>query len=530
MYSVFLVEDEIVTREGIRNSIHWDQTPFVLAGEAPDGELALPVIRDLKPDILITDIKMPFMDGLALARIVKKDHPWIKIIILSGHDEFHYAQEAISIGVEEFLLKPVSAMDMLNTLDKVRVRIEEEKNRLTGLEDLQLQVKNSEEMRREQFFRDLVSGSYNSAEAIEHARSYKIDLVSAGYVLLLIHLQIEADKKARKNLAGAIINRTIAERTDVFLFMPGVDTYALLYKNSDARLLDDDVYALVQGIKFEIERNTGLIVFIGIGSVTGHVEELSRSYTDADRAVRYMMFNGKHSIISVQDMQWNETGSTLDPDGNQVSERLRSIAPDDIDELIGLYNDIGGGRQGHSVSSSYYLMVFGDIIQVLSSLAEEYQANPRQVIPSAFNTREIQEAAKNKSTFNNEMKKLIMEWIHYRETRLENRHQSVVRRAKQYINEQYMSQDISLNSVAEHINVSPNHFSTVFSQEAGLTFIEYLSSVRINRAKQLLLHSRMKCSDIAGEVGYTDPHYFSFIFKKSVGMSPREYRSRGIED
>ena len=101
MYSVFLVEDEIVTREGIRNSIPWNGTPYTLAGEAPDGEIALPAIRDIKPDILITDIRMPFMDGLALARIIKRDQPWIKIIILSGHDEFEYAKEAISIGVED---------------------------------------------------------------------------------------------------------------------------------------------------------------------------------------------------------------------------------------------------------------------------------------------------------------------------------------------------------------------------------------------------------------------------------------------
>ncbi|GAB1483288.1 hypothetical protein MASR2M78_21040 [Treponema sp.] len=119
MYSVFLVEDEIVVREGIRDSIQWDQTSYVLAGEAPDGEMALSIIKDVKPDILVTDIKMPFMDGLALSRIVKKTLPWIKIIIISGHDEFQYAKEAISIGVEEYLLKPVSAKDMLASLDKV---------------------------------------------------------------------------------------------------------------------------------------------------------------------------------------------------------------------------------------------------------------------------------------------------------------------------------------------------------------------------------------------------------------------------
>ena len=119
MYKVFLAEDEIVVREGIRNSIPWEKIPYTLIGEAPDGEIALSMIQDLKPDILLTDIRMPFMDGLALSRIAKKSLPWLKIIILSGHDEFQYAREAISIGVEEYLLKPVSVQDMIKALDKV---------------------------------------------------------------------------------------------------------------------------------------------------------------------------------------------------------------------------------------------------------------------------------------------------------------------------------------------------------------------------------------------------------------------------
>ena len=119
MYKVFLVEDEIIIREAIRDNIDWGSHGFIFAGEAPDGELAVPLIEDIKPDILITDIKMPFVNGLELSRIVKKSMPWIKIIILSGHDEFEYTKEAISINVNEYLLKPISSSDLLNALKKV---------------------------------------------------------------------------------------------------------------------------------------------------------------------------------------------------------------------------------------------------------------------------------------------------------------------------------------------------------------------------------------------------------------------------
>ncbi|MDR1618326.1 MAG: response regulator, partial [Treponema sp.] len=186
MYKVFLVEDEIVVREGIRNSIPWEKTAYTLAGEAPDGEMALSIIKDIKPDILVTDIKMPFMDGLALSRIVKKTLPWIKIIILSGHDEFEYARKAISIGVEEYLLKPVSSRDMLAALDKIAARIDEEKEKLLSIEHLKKQMRSHTDILRERWLRDFVNGGIPSAEIIEQARELGLDLIAHSYVAALV--------------------------------------------------------------------------------------------------------------------------------------------------------------------------------------------------------------------------------------------------------------------------------------------------------------------------------------------------------
>ena len=127
MYSVFLVDDEPIVLEGIRTKIDWEAAGFTFAGEATDGELALSMIHEIKPDILITDIKMPFMDGLELSAAIKKTQPWIKIIILSGHDEFEYAKKAISIGVEDYLLKPFTSEEVTASLKKIAAQIEKER-------------------------------------------------------------------------------------------------------------------------------------------------------------------------------------------------------------------------------------------------------------------------------------------------------------------------------------------------------------------------------------------------------------------
>ncbi|MCQ2524771.1 MAG: response regulator, partial [Lachnospiraceae bacterium] len=116
---VFLVEDEYIIREGIKNIINWEGNGYTFCGEAADGELALPLISKTQPDIVITDIKMPFMDGLELSRLIKQKYPNIEIIILSGYDEFDYAKQGISIGVAQYLLKPISGADLLKAVNEV---------------------------------------------------------------------------------------------------------------------------------------------------------------------------------------------------------------------------------------------------------------------------------------------------------------------------------------------------------------------------------------------------------------------------
>ena len=165
MYKVFIVDDEVIVREGIRSKIDWDNTEFELAGEAADGEIALSMIQDIKPDILITDIKMPFMDGLELARMVKKIQPWIRIIILSGHDEFEYAKKAISIGIDDYLLKPFTAEDVLASMRKATMQIDKERKQLSAMTEMKEALKTKERLVQKEFLSDLVHG-------IRRARNY----------------------------------------------------------------------------------------------------------------------------------------------------------------------------------------------------------------------------------------------------------------------------------------------------------------------------------------------------------------------
>src|SRR5450759_707862 len=169
-YKVFFVEAEIVTREGIRDNVDWKANGFEYCGDASDGEMALPLLQTSRPDVLITDIKMPFMDGLQLSKIVRERMPWIKIIILSGHDEFDYAQKAIELGVTEYLLKPVTVKNIHHSLQKITTQLDREKKELKDLEELREQLEENRDTLRERLLLKLLAGSILSTDAIEQGQ------------------------------------------------------------------------------------------------------------------------------------------------------------------------------------------------------------------------------------------------------------------------------------------------------------------------------------------------------------------------
>ena len=193
MHSVFIVDDEIIVREGIREKIDWNTVPFSLVGEAGDGEIALSMIQDIKPDILITDIKMPFMDGLELSRLIKKIQPWIRIIILSGHDEFEYAKQAISIGIEDYILKPFTSEELLAALNSIASKLDEDKKRLDDIQQLKKRLDSTLVLERERFLTRLVLGDINLEDTLQRSAELSIDVSGRFYSVCVCAIYSQAE-------------------------------------------------------------------------------------------------------------------------------------------------------------------------------------------------------------------------------------------------------------------------------------------------------------------------------------------------
>jgi two-component system response regulator YesN len=280
-YKVFLVEDEIMTREGIRDAVDWAAAGYQFCGEAPDGEIALPLIRERRPETVITDIKMPFMDGLQLCRILKETLPGTKIIILSGHDEFKYAQEAIQIGVTEYLLKPIAPQELLAALRKIARQIDEERQVSAHLQALQDQMASHRSMLRERCLLDLVTGKSSSAEFIEQARALEIDLLAPWYQVLVVRPAQragapDAPHPARQQLDVAL-DELARDAGSIIAFRDSQDASVLILKGEAPAALASQAQRVTEALQ---ARMAGPIQ-IGAGPPTERLGMIAQSFAQA---------------------------------------------------------------------------------------------------------------------------------------------------------------------------------------------------------------------------------------------------------
>jgi len=521
MYKVFFVEDEIVVREGIKN-IDWESTEFVYAGDAPDGEMALPLINEIKPDIVVTDIKMPFLDGLALSKIIKNTLPDTKIVILSGHDEFSYAKEAISIGVTDYLLKPISADDLICALKKVAKVIDKEKDEKMKLEGIKMEFELNIDFLRNKFLADLVKGTIDSYNAIENAKNYNIDIIAKHFIVIVLELDPTAYIGNSEYAEVESVVNQIQKEYDIS-FWRDFDQLVVIAKGDDLQSLKAHVKEFCETLKKRLDEKINYNYSILIGKVANRIADIKKSYQSAIKAKNFKYLHGKKSIIYAENQE-NETDTIniMKYDRDTVYEFLLSGDVNYIKTFLDNYFKQIDPENLKSFMYRHYIFV--DILITVAKFAEKLGENPENIIPEISSI--------DKFLAENDTLESLLQYTHdaikkvilCRDSVKGKKYASFILKAKEYINANFQNEDFSLSDTAAQVNVSPSHFSAIFSQETGETFSEYLTKVRIKKACELLKCTDLKSSEIAYKVGYKDPHYFSFIFKKQMGMTPKEYR------
>lgn len=513
VFKVFLVEDEITTREGIRNNVDWRSAGFELCGEAPDGEIALSQIEATQPDVLITDIKMPFMDGLQLCKIIREHMPWMKIIIISGYNDFQYAQTAIKLGVTEYLVKPVSTQDLKAVLERVAIALNQEQVERAYLKRLRSQVEDNLGLLREKFLLRLVTGGESSISAVEQSQQLGLNILSPFYQVVLLEVKPGPgapfpDYPTCQRVERVIVD-LVSTNSDMLLTKKGLEEFVLVLKGENLEQLDQETPFMVNLIQNEVAQETGCQLVAGIGMPQQRLGDLHRSFAEALVKVKGLWEESQTGELKKLDhhvlRRFLENGQISD----LGTFMLRSIRPF-IQAAL------------RSRLLKHYIVI--DLALAATQFVSDLGGNPAQVIPTTYSDGDSLDRLTTLEQIEAEVHRLFSSAMVFRDRLTENNRAAVIQQAKTYIDNRYSDPDLSLNEVAAQVNFSPNHFSTVFRSEMGLTFRDYLSQVRIEQAKKLLANTAMKVFEIAYRCGYNDPHYFSLIFRRNCNQSPQQYR------
>ena len=542
MLKIFLAEDEVIVRETIKRMIPWEELGFELVGEAADGEMALPLLIRQKPDLLITDIKMPFMDGLTLAKLAKKELPELKIVILSGYDDFNYAKQAINIGVEDYLLKPITKNALIERLSEIRSRYEHEKTQKEYYEKFQREMQAYEKNSSRDFFEALVRGSMDMMEVYKKAEKLGVDIVAEAYNILIFTMNSEEDFSGQKEGYSEWEAETLEMLEEFFsghpsamLFRSNIFSYGVLLKGQKESIkeITKECVGKIQGILNRKESKREW--FLAVGQPVERLSQIKKSYHTASRAFSQRYLYGEN-ILYYDEMEMMEHRSgQADTNDNAYLKKVdvNALNPAILQKFLsnGLQEEtenfvkdyfyaIGQEPMESLVFRNYVILnVRFSVITFLKGLGCDTEGMEPE------NTEEILvESGKNIENAIAYAEKMISRAITIRDQNSGNKNRSILKTAVDFIDEHYMDEDISLNTAANVANVSSNHFSALFSQNMGQTFIEYLTSLRMNKAKELLRCTGMRSSEIAGEIGYKDAHYFSYLFKKTQGMTPSDYR------
>lgn len=528
LYKLALVDDEEDVRVSIAKKVDWNALGFELVGSVSNGEEALELAEQTHLDVVMTDIKMPFMDGLTLCAKLKENYKNTKVVLYSGFDDFELAREAVHLEAEEYLLKPISAKDLENVFGKVKENLDREFDERRNMENLYDFYQKNLPMMREHLLTGMLEGRLSEEQAQSMIKSYEMDFVAPYYAVAVVRPEVHGGKDA---LAGQMIYFSLLNLAKEYL-EKNVKSYTFMYIDSivsiarleQADAIQDFVYHMDQVCKMGA-RLLGVNVVAGVGLAYASLNKIAASYEDAKEALEYRIVIGSEAqVIYINDVEPKTTTDFL-PELQGLSAIIHSMKFGGKEEVAVVIAEFAKELKEGMVSVQQCQLAFMETMTELLKLMRNYQLDVTDVFEEGFDPyeeihkfRSIDEFASWLQDTCNKIRRMI------RQERNDTT-KTMTEKAKQYIEEHYSQSDLSVEDLCSHLNVSATYFSTMFKKAVGMSFVSYLTQVRLEHAVDLLNNTEDKSYIIAEKVGYTEPNYFSYVFKKKYGISPSKYRT-----
>lgn len=530
MYRFVIIDDEPVVREGMAGNIDWAAHGFELVAACRDGREGIAAIEEHEPHVVLSDICMPFVDGLELASFIAERYPATKTILLTGFDEFHYAQEAVKLQVRDFLLKPVTAAQLRGHLDMIYRELEAERSRSRHLERIQEQAKESLPLLRERFLHRLVRGVLSPDEQHRRVELLSLPLTGPWFCAFICDPDnVEASEELTVLAVQNVLSDVAEESGVAVAFATARGNAAAIVSEADPAAAEACALELAEVAAERVAAELGITISVGIGQAVNALEEIPAAYKGARQALEHRLVVGPNRITTLA-----QAGATpparapIDSSGlrSQFARGLKTGSREETEAalatLVGLLQDSGG-----SAELCYEQMhrLLADSLAALEAVGIDHRELP-DVGENAFAELATLKTLRDMQSWFERLALRVRERIgRNREHHSSDKAEAAVR----YIDEHYGSKDLSLSEVCKTLAVSKSYFSALFKEHTEMTFVEYLTNARIERAKELLLTTDLKSYEVADRVGFGDAHYFGLTFKKQVGATPTEYREARVE-
>ncbi len=532
-YSVLLVDDEEEVFQVIMKKLDWESMGFHIAGYARNGVEALEVAEELQVDVVMTDIKMPYMDGLTLCKKLKENYPKIKVIIFSGFDEFEYAKEAIKIEAEEYILKPINANELREVFERIKGNLDKEIDEKRNIDKLREYYMESLPVLQENFYTSLIDGRIPENAMEKYLANYQIHLNGPYYVVAALHIStsnLEKELVIDPFLMSVSVKRLVDEQltgkweSRAVMYLGDIVVIAQLAEEAEITRFTDMMDKICKMAK----RVCGACVTAGVGYVCSQLGQIPLSYQGAKNATSYRVLYGNARAISIAEMDPQENADIPweEPYIQKILKKIKMGEREPLGEAICEFTE---ALSRSRMSLQKYRILIMELITELSRFGANNQMNLDEIFGGDDDvyTQAMQL----------ESPEALGEWLQDNCLKMQKQvlsersdtTKSFVARAIEYVKEHYADQDLSIETICGCLNVSAAYFSTVFKKETGKTFINYLTDYRMQEAVDLLLTQNEKTYVIAEKVGYSDPNYFSYVFKKQFGMSPSKYKTSKMD-
>lgn len=526
MLKLMIVDDEHLVRDLFKRCLDWQELGIRIVGEAAGVREALEVIEEELPDIIFADIYMPFIDGIELSGIVRQMYPWIKIVILTGHEDFDYAKRSIQAGVYDFLLKPIDDREILRVILDLKAKIVAERAERDEHQRLKEQLTENLPYLKEKFLNELLQNKFYDLEIKEKLEYFQIKFESSPFQVAVLELSphnqkghFDAEEQLILEMQGmALIAEYFMTRPQLYIFFDYRQRMVIL--NNDSAT---NISIFLESIKTLIQRELNSSVTIGIGRSYPRPENIHNSYLEAIEALNYKLLVGKGQIISYNDLNLGPRETS--PANYQNTE-------------FAFYIKAGCGEKALTWLDSFFAEISSDPNITVDSL----RAKTFMILAVIINTIDglglrMGDILKDdlqlydrifKSDTLPEMKKYLADLITSLTTVVKSLHDkkenNITKEVRDYLINNLADETLSLTNVAKEFYLNPSYLSRIFKQATGTTFIEYLTKIRMETAIKLLRETNQKAYQIGEAVGIPDPHYFGVCFKKYTGMSINEFR------